>query len=271
VKLGFSTLAAPDRPLRDLAQAVARAGYDGLELRGVDRKHLDPAMTGDERAEVRRILSDAGLEAVAVTSYDRLTKPAGGPEAGADRIRAHIALARDVGAAGVRLFGGNVPQGEQRSDAEARAAALLASVADDAAAAGVRLCLETHDAFSTGRQVAALLRRVNHAALAALWDVHHPWRSGERPEDTLDVLWPAIAYLHVKDAFTMPDGSRQLCLLGAGDVPVREILGLLKRRGYGGYLVVEWEKPWQPEIPSVDVAIGQHILKLREYLGETGE
>jgi len=37
VKLGFSSLAAIDRPLADLAAMLARAGYDGIELRGKDR------------------------------------------------------------------------------------------------------------------------------------------------------------------------------------------------------------------------------------------
>ncbi len=36
--------------------------------------------------------------------------------------------------------------------------------------------------------------------------------------------------------------------LGEGEVPVREIIGLLAAGGYAGYLSVEWEKYWHPDI-----------------------
>ncbi len=266
MKLGFATLGAPDWPLEKVAETAARTGYDGLELRGVDRQHLDPSMTPGERAEVRRILDDAGLDAVAVTAYVRLTEPGRDASEAAETIGSYVELARDVGAPRVRLFGGRVPDGEDRETAEARVAECLESVAPAAGEAGVRLCLETHDAFRTGADVARVLREVDHPAVEALWDVHHPYTCGETLLETLDLLWPRIGYLHVKDSFPMPDGERQRCLLGAGDVPVREAIELLKGRGFGGYLVVEWEKPWHPELAEADVAMAQHIWRLRPWI-----
>lgn len=80
------------------------------------------------------------------------------------------------------------------------------------------------------------------------------------------LLGPRLGYLHVKDAFALPTGGRQLCFLGAGDVPAAEILRLLGSAKFAGYAVVEWEKAWHPELAAADVAMVQHIQKLRAYL-----
>lgn len=266
MKLGFSSLAAIDRPLRDLAQMLGRLGYDGIELRGKDRKHVDPSMTVAERAEVRAILADAGLAPAAVTSYTHLAQDSADLAAAGGVLRSYIDLAHDLVSPLVRVFGGQIPAGESREAVEHRMADLLMSVADHAQAAGVTLCLETHDSFTRGAEVARVLALANHPAVAALWDVHNQVRSGETARAALDALWPRIGYLHVKDSFLMPDGQHQLCFLGAGDVPVAAVLTDLKSRGFAGYVVVEWEKAWHPELADADVAAVQHLLKLREYV-----
>jgi fatty-acyl-CoA synthase len=51
---------------------------------------------------------------------------------------------------------------------------------------------------------------------------------------------------------------------------VREILEALRRFGYGGYVTVEWEKKWHPELAEPEVALPQHIAWLRQTLQEIG-
>jgi sugar phosphate isomerase/epimerase len=50
-------------------------------------------------------------------------------------------------------------------------------------------------------------------------------------------------------------------------VPVRRILALLQEAGYNGYVSVEWEKKWHPDLAEPEVAIPQHIAWLREAAG----
>jgi fatty-acyl-CoA synthase len=63
----------------------------------------------------------------------------------------------------------------------------------------------------------------------------------------------------------------QLVLLGEGEVPVREMLGLLAAGGYPGWISVEWEKRWHPEIEPPEVALPQHLAVLRPWITEIGE
>ena len=74
--------------------------------------------------------------------------------------------------------------------------------------------------------------------------------------------WTAIP-TSVKDARRRtPDGSEwELVLLGEGEVPVREQLDALHRRGYAGYLSVEWE--WHPGRVAPEVALAQHLAWLK--------
>jgi len=58
--------------------------------------------------------------------------------------------------------------------------------------------------------------------------------------------------------------------LGEGEVPVKEAIGTWAQHGYDGYVCVEWEKKWHPEIEEPEVAFPQHIKVLREYLRDAG-
>lgn len=144
----------------------------------------------------------------------------------------------------------------------------LAEVMPAAERHGVTVCLETHDAFCRGEEVAAVLQQVDSPHLKAIWDVHHPYRMGESIEDTWNFIGERLAHVHVKDARPREDGSWQLVLLGEGQVPCREIIHLLAAKGYQGYLCAEWEKKWHPEIQEPDIALPQHAQALRHWMAE---
>ncbi len=93
---------------------------------------------------------------------------------------------------------------------------------------------------------------------------------GEGPEEVWELIGARTLLVHVKDA--VPEASERtgwkLVLLGEGEVPVREGLRVLQDHGYRGWLTVEWEKKWHPEIAEPEVAFPQHALLLRSWLAE---
>ena len=72
---------------------------------------------------------------------------------------------------------------------------------------GVTICLETHDAFCRGEEVAGVLRQVDSPYVKAVWDVHHRYRMGEAVEDAWDFIGARLAHVHMKDAQRREDGS----------------------------------------------------------------
>jgi sugar phosphate isomerase/epimerase len=67
------------------------------------------------------------------------------------------------------------------------------------------------------------------------------------------------------------DDGWQLVLLGEGEVPVQEMVALLAHGGYQGWVSVEWEKRWHPEIEEPEVALPQHRRLLDSWLREPQE
>lgn len=173
-------------------------------------------------------------------------------------------MAVALGAPCVRVFGGAIAEGGDRAAAVGHLAESLATLGDYAEQTGgaVSVVLETHDSFSTGAQVAEALRQAAHPRTGALWDLHHPYRHGETPAETFAALGAYVKQTHVKDS--RPGGT--YCLLGEGDIPIVEMLRLLKQGGYDGWINLEWEKRWIPELAAPEIAFPQYADRLRDYL-----
>jgi fatty-acyl-CoA synthase len=273
MKYAYSTLACPAWPVEQMIEAARRFGYDGLEFRLLDGEVFDPVR---DRAKLERTVHLTRAAGVAVCAFDTSCRVVYSTLEEQDRTLAELAawirLAQDLDVPVLRVFGG-APAGEDQpspDDAtiDVRAAETFRLAAPDAERAGVTFALETHDAYSSARRLAAVMRQVESAAVGALWDSHHPYRVGETPEEVLAALGARLAHVHIKDARRTPDGSGwDLVLLGEGEVPVRRILALLQDAGYSGYVSVEWEKKWHPDLAEPEVAIPQHIAWLREAAG----
>ena len=272
--IAFSTLAFPDATLAAAASAGRRWGYSGIELRLIDGELIDPSMPSADRAQVRRTLAAAGLPVVAVDSSIRLTGDDPGPE-----LHRFLQLASDWEAPLVRVFGGALPADSSRARADCSpahrdqllaAAGVLEDAVPLASRLGVAIGVETHDAFSASSVVAGLLALVPSDLVGAVWDSHHPHRMGETPAEVYANLGPRILLAQVKDARRIEGGKWQLVLLGAGEVPVRDMLGLLAAGGYPHWISVEWEKRWHPEIEAPEVALPQHLDLLAAWL-ESGQ
>lgn len=217
-----------------------------MELRLLDGEPVEPtSLDATRRRELGKTLA-----AVPLVSLDTSIELTGDFER---ELLAALELASEWQTTTVRVFGGTA---DVSLDAIARRLEPALARADEL---GVTVALETHDGFASARRVAELLRL---APIAAVWDIHHPHRVGESPQDVLAALGPRIALVHVKDAAA----GVQLVPLGTGEVPVRESIALLEDAGYDGWLTVEWEKRWHPELDEPEVALPRELATLQTYL-----
>ena len=270
MKIGVSTLGCPEWTLDEILSRLPGYGYAGVELRGLG-PDLDltkaPAFASSAIEGTARRFADAGLAICGVdtscsfTDPDRAVRERSQWDAEEAIILAHLLQAPTV-----RVFGGGIAEGVARADAVGYLVENLSALGNFVADGGgdVVIVLETHDAFSTGAQAAEVLRQVDHPHVKALWDLHHPFRHGEAPSETFESLSPYVEQTHVKDS--RPNGT--YCLLGDGDIPILEMLRLLKGGGYDGWLNLEWEKRWIPELIDPVIAFPQYARRLREYLDQ---
>jgi sugar phosphate isomerase/epimerase len=262
VRVAFSTLAFPDSTLASAVSLGRRWGFAGVELRLIDGELVDSSMSAADRARVRRTVAAAGLLVVAVDSSIRLTD--GDPR---PQLRLFLELASDWESPLVRVFGGPLATDRAARQQQLEAAAgVLESCVPLARRLGAAIGVETHDDFSASSVVAELLAMADPDWVGAVWDSHHPHRMGEPPADVYANLGRRILLAQVKDARRRPDGDWELVLLGEGEVPVREMLGLLAAGGYRNWISVEWEKRWHPEIAEPEVALPQYRGVLAEWM-----
>ncbi len=247
-RIAFSNLAAPGWTLERTVDAVHELGYDGLELRLLDGEPIDVLeLASSTRRAVASILAGVPLACL-----DTSIELAGAFERA---LPAAIELAREWGTDTVRVFGGDAGD---LDDVARRLEPLLEH--------DVTVALETHDHFASAARVAELLELVGSPSLAAVWDLHHPTRAGESPADVVRALGPAIRLVHVKDARRRRN-EWELVPLGEGEVPVRESLDVLRAHGYDGWLTVEWEKRWHPELAEPELALPHELHALRALVG----
>ena len=262
LRIAFSTLAFPDASLASAVSLGRQWGYAGVELRLIDGELIDPRMPAAARAQVKRTVTAAGLPVVAVDSSIRLTGEDPGPD-----LRRLLELASDWESPLVRVFGGALAADRAERQEQLRAAAgVLEACVPLARRLGVAIGVETHDDFSASSVVASLLAMADPEWVGAVWDSHHPHRVGESPADVYANLGRRILLAQVKDARRTPGGDWELVLLGEGEVPVIQMLELLVSAGYRGWISVEWEKRWHPEIAEPQVALPQHLSVLADWM-----
>lgn len=269
MKFGMSTLACPGWTLEQVAEAARDYGYQGVELRILDDELITPALVRSNLSRLRNLFGSGKPELIGLGTSIRVAVSDADVRAAQERdLLEFITLAQELGVPLVRVFGGRREEGDSADAAIERAAELLQRCASAAERAGVTVALETHDDFSRSKDVAATLERVRSSAVGALWDTHHPYRMGESLAEVWTNLANRLVHVHLKDARRRPDGQWDLVLLGEGEVPGREIVRALTMRGYRGYVVAEWEKKWHPEIADPEIALPQHLAKLREWTSD---
>jgi sugar phosphate isomerase/epimerase len=240
-RFAVSTLGMPGVPVREAARTALAHGCEGLELRVHPGEQVHLGLTGPAVDDLRAFLADQGLAVACLAGYAKVCAP--GPDRPViDELTALIDLAHRIGTSAVRVF----PGGD--GDAHPRIGAVL----DDLRQAGVRLLVETHDSHPTGAAALDLAGPFGDPDLVAvLWDAVHPWRAGEEPATTRAVLGPYLGYFQVKDAVGRDDPTP--VPPGEGAVPLAECGELL--RSWPGWVSLEWEKAWYPDLAPVDVPL----------------
>ena len=271
IKLSFSTLGCPSWDLEKIVRSAAKMGYDGVELRGL-LEDLDISRRREFTADInetKRLLTDYGISVsgISISARFAVIDPDEKREQ-FDEARRNMALASDLGAPIVRIYGGRIPKGFTHETIMPIIAQNLREIGDEAEDYDVTLALETHDDWIDTSLCARLMKEVNHKRVRILWDLHHPYRmKGEKPEETYRNIGQYTVSIHVKDSI-MENSKVKYVLLGEGDVPIKEMLRMLMEGGYRGYAVVEWEKRWHPELLDPEIVLPQYAHKMREWLDE---
>src|SRR5438552_2443069 len=266
----LNTLGAPGWTLEETARNARAYRYAGVDLRLLDGEVISLESVRANRDRLRALFPKNELPlAVLATSVRLATQDAFVREKTLDEARQWIDLAADLEVPVIRYFAARNPPELDLERSIQAVGEMLAMLADDAAASGIRVGVETHDEFASSRTVAGALKLAPGSSVGAIWDIYHTARMGESPAQVLAELGERVINVHLKDGRRSADGW-QLQMLGEGEIPVRDALRLLRAQGYEDFISVEWEKKWHPELAEPEIAYPRHIALLRQYERELG-
>ena len=266
MKIAFSTLGCPDFSWVDIYTMAKDFKFDGIEIRGLGENIYAvsaPPFTAGQIDKTIAKLASLHLS-IPCLSTGRSLKFRDEREQVVKEIGEYLRLAEKLSAPYIRLLAdldGPVT-GEVDDDYVAE---VLLQLADMAKGTGVTLLCETNGVYADTKRLRALLDKVNRPEIAALWDMHHPYRYfGEAPQTTVDNLGGYIRHVHTKDS-VMVDGKVQYRMMGEGDLPITEMLDALASIGYEGYVSLEWVKRWAPDLTDPGIVFPQFAHYMHSY------
>ncbi len=267
MKIGFSTVGCPDFAWSDIFSMAKDLGFDGIEIRGLgdDISALRARPFSEEHIDKTAArLKKSGIAISCFASGCALKEKENRQENIAE-IKKYIELAKKTDTKFIRILADKwaAPEGDEVDDAFI--AEVLKELSPFAEKAEVYLLVETNGVFADTARLKALLEKVNSPFVAALWDMHHPYRfMGEAPAKTVENLGKLIKYTHIKDS-VMENGNVVYKMMGEGDLPVAEMIGALQTVEYDGFVTLEWVKRWMPSLDNAAIVFPQFIHYIADY------
>ena len=262
MKYSFMSFSCPELTLDEMLSMAKEFGYDGIEPRiSSNHQHgVEFDTNQHQRKEIKQKALDIGIAIGCVATSCRYADPKNSQDMVNDTEKA-VDLAADIGSSRIRVFGGKIGDGLDRTDAVELVAESLLSIADYASKRGVSICVETHDDWCNPIDVAAVMEKADHSAIAVNWDIMHPVRRGYATiEESFESLKPWIQHLHIHD------GSAQKSLLpiGEGDIDHKSAIERLSTIAFDGYLSgewISWDDPYRNYLP-------RELQTLKRYQSE---
>ena len=230
--------------LATLIENSRQAGIEGLEFRTTHRHGVEPSLTADQRADVRKRCADAGLViwGLGTTCEFQATDPA--------TVRKNIAtcadfvkLAADIGARGVKVRPNGLPKDEPAEKVIARIGAALDECGKIGADHGVEIWMEVHGpGTSDPTRARAIMDACPNTNVGACWNSNPGDVKDGSVKASFDLLKERIRSCHINDLDS--------------NYPYRELFTLLREHGYDRFTLCEFAK---------SIAPAEGVAFLRKY------
>ncbi len=245
MKIAYGTYAMPTVPLEEAFPALARMGYDGVEI-FIGSTHLGATpdqMDSARRKQLRDLLRRDNLGVPAIMQTGGLYTPSvEEQEAKLERMRLCAQLARDLGIDEPPIlalgFGGKE---EDWDEIKNHMVDLLNHYAQVAEQEDFLIAGEAHYGAAVDRteRIVWLLETVNHPRVRLHFDIVHLFLAGEPIEDAVKTLVPYTIHTHITDAIKHADGTLELLLLGQGELDATTYLRAMDEAGWDEFITLE--------------------------------
>lgn len=267
-RLAASTNSYHTYSLEEALAGIAAAGFRSVELTSVPgwTEHVRRDADDAELQQVKDLLARYGLTAVSLSGHSDLVSDEGVAE-----FRKALRLCKELGISMITTSTGGHDDTSSGSLDEQREAFLtrIRPLADEAAADGISICLETHGGLlATGAIAADLIRLIGKPNVGINYDGGNViFYGATRPETDIDSAMEFITHMHVKDQIGGP-GVWNFPTVGTGEIDYKTIFEKLNAAGFDGPCSVEVEfqgEPW-PSLDEVNKAVADSYTYVRQFV-----
>jgi sugar phosphate isomerase/epimerase len=241
-KLGTVTYNVPkDWDLPTLLKVCKDVGLAAVECRTTHKHGVEPTLTADQRATVKKQFADSGVVFWGCgTACDFHSDNPSVVKQNVEDCKKFVKLTHDIGGTGVKVRPNGVPKGGDPEKTFAQIGKALQECGQAAADAGIEICVEVHGGTTQNpKNMKAIMEACGHKSVGVTWN------SNPNPDEVqkgsvaaaFELLKPWIKSCHINDLGN--DAS--------GKYPYRELFKLLRGIGYDRYTLCEVGTAYDPE------------------------
>ena len=242
MKLSFSTRGWPGLSFDELREVANEMGFSGIEVYNLQSSSALVERGGPfhkyNTAATARTLRE---EKLSIPCFDTSLDISSDPAA-KDSAKELIEIAHNT----------NVPYVvvcalRDNEDAVYSALEELVPIAERCE---VSILVKTSGIYADTARLRRMLDRFASDRLAALWDVHHPYRDmGESGDDTIKNLGAYVCHVHLRDS----DDTGAYQLIGEGTMPIGDVMRALSSVNYDSFISLEWKPEWLEELQDPEI------------------
>ncbi len=254
MKISFSTRGWKELSFEEIKDVATEMGFGGIEIYDIQSC---PELTDkgnafhkyNTQATVRQ-LRDAKLE---IPCFDTSIDITSNIEC-VEVIKGIIDIAKNMSVPYVSCYAAK--------DDEAKVREVLDVLIPYAEDKKVCILITTNGVYADTAKLRELMDSYACDNLAALWDVHHPYRDcGETPAVTITNLGAYVKHIHMKDS----DNADTYNLIGEGNMPIDDVIRSLASVDYDGYISLEWNKKWMEDLQDYEVIFPYFVNYMHRF------
>ncbi len=264
MKFSFSTKGWHDSSFEDFCEIAQSLGFGGIELHNIHNRLFtdrDGAFHDYAAAVTMRKLYEKNLR---ISCIDAICDPidASARDLCCEEIRKCMEIASNLRIPFVRI---RANASENEESAAENVASVVGELLAEAEKINVTLLLETAGLFAKTEKLRDMLERFASDHLAALWNFSAAYLDGgETPEGVIKNLGAYVRHVHICDAKRTEEGVEH-CLIGEGELPIKEMMLALRSVNYDGFLSLVWDPKWCEELDDMEIIFSQFIGFMRQF------
>ncbi|MCF0142080.1 MAG: AMP-binding protein, partial [Parasporobacterium sp.] len=132
----------------------------------------------------------------------------------------------------------------------------------------VAILLKTSGIYADTARLRELMDSYACDQLAAIWDIHHPFRdNNETPDVTIKNLGAYVKHVHMRDS----DSADTYNLIGEGNMPIGDFMGALASIDYDGFISLEWKPEWMEDLTEMDIIFPYFVNYMNRFDDTRGQ